>query len=251
MEYMDLKLAPVSVLSNLPISPREFVNAARFPFIIKPPKLATGSVSVSASGTEPGATLTLTGAETIDDQITMRVYRGAATQSIKWYRDGEEIPGETGRTVIATERGVYKAVYTAGNFAGNTESTSNEVTVAVKPSPGPTPGPTPSNSFTAVSAAPPSGAIVTVGRLPGAGKVGQAAARRANGRWVKVCSSVKVTKTVGRFRLSCEPNAATRKAQKNGRVRVRVQVTYTPSGGSPRTVTRFVWLRSLKPHFTG
>lgn len=260
MEYLDLNASlPAPALSVLPISPSSFANGARYPFIIKEPKLASGSISISGSGTAPGSTLTLAGAETVDDQITMRVYRGAATKTVKWYRDGAEIPGETGMSLTATEPGIYKAVFTAVNTAGEIQGTSNEVTISSPPAPTPTPGPdpgpspipTPSNSFSAVSAAESSGSVVTVARVPGAGKLRQVATRASGGKRVSVCSSSRTATSAGRFRLECKPSAATRRAQKKGRVRVTVRVTYTPAGGTARTVTRYVWLRSLKPQFTG
>ncbi|MBU6337841.1 MAG: hypothetical protein KGR19_08540 [Acidobacteria bacterium] len=251
--YMNMNgsLPVVDPWPILPISPSSAATTPRSPFIIKAPKLASGSVSISGSGTAPGSTITLSGAETVDDQITMRVYRGAATKTVKWYRDGVEIPGEAGMSLTATEPGVYKAVFTAGNTAGEIQATSSEVTIASPPNPGPDPTPTPSNSFSAVSAAEPSGSVVTVARVPGAGKLRQVATRASGGKRVSVCSSSRTATSAGRFRLECKPSAATRRAQKKGRVRVTVRVTFTPAGGTARTVTRYVWLRSLKPQFTG
>lgn len=116
----------------------------------------------------------------------------------------------------------------------------------------PGPSPAPSNSFTAVTAATGSGSIVTAGRVSGAGKLRQSATyRTASGRWRPVCSDSGTRSTAGRYRLGCRINTAARKAQKKGRVRVRVRVTYSPTGGTPRTITRYLWLRSLKPSYTG
>ncbi|MBU6337861.1 MAG: hypothetical protein KGR19_08645 [Acidobacteria bacterium] len=114
----------------------------------------------------------------------------------------------------------------------------------------PTP-PSPSNSFSALSAAPGS-SVVTVGRVPGAGKIRQSASfRSSSGSWRPVCSDSVSPSKAGRYRLGCKISSAARRAQRQGRVRVRVRVTYTPAGGTARTLTRYLWLRSLKPSYTG
>ena len=51
--------------------------------------------------------------------------------------------------------------------------------------------------------------------------------------------------------LTCKVNAATRKAQKKGKVRVLLRTTFTPTGGTARTVNRTVVLPSLKPKYAG
>jgi len=224
------------------------------PFIVEPPKPIGASASLTASGTTPGSTLTLAAVQDTfaPDEPGIRVFRGVTTKSTAWYRDGVLLPGETGSTLTATEPGVYKAVISASNIAGSVETTSNEVTIAVKPDPGPTPGPTPSNAFTAVAVAGRSGTVATIARVPGAGKVRQVVTRVAGGKRVGVCSTPSKTATgPGRVRLACKVNSATRSAQKKGPVRLRVRVTYTPTGGTSRTVTRYVTLRSLKPNYTG
>jgi len=56
--------------------PAANAGVPRYPSIVKPPKVSSAAVSSSTS--EPGASLSLSGAAVIDDEVTMRVYRGAA-----------------------------------------------------------------------------------------------------------------------------------------------------------------------------
>lgn len=225
--------------------------------IVEPPRVTSSSASVTGSGSGVGSTLTLTRQDTFaPDEPGIKVYRGVTTKTIAWYRDGVLIPGETGPTLTATQAGTYKAVASATNIAGSVDTASNEVTISAQAQPGPTPAPgpapMPSNAFTAVAAAGPSGTVASVARVPGAGKVRQVVTRLAGGTRVAVCSTpAKAAKGAGRVRLACSVNPSTRAAQATGRVRVRVRITFTPTGGTARTVTRYAWLPSLKPPVTG
>jgi hypothetical protein len=66
-----------------------------------------------------------------------------------------------------------------------------------------------------------------------------------------VCTDSKNAKRAGTYTLECEANAATRRAQRKGAVRVRITTTYTPTGGTARTVSRTVVLPAIKPRRTG
>lgn len=66
-----------------------------------------------------------------------------------------------------------------------------------------------------------------------------------------VCSvSVDATKAGARH-LACRINAATQRARTRGAVRVLLRTTFTPAGGTPRTVNQRLTLRGLEPRFTG
>lgn len=137
----------------------------------------------------------------------------------------------------------------SANFASN--SPAPNPGPSPSPEPGPSPGPSPASTFRAVSAATASGTVATIARVPGPGKLVMKVTRSAGGRWVAVGSARKTAGKSGRYALRCKVDSATRRAQKKGRVRLRVSTTFTPTGGTARTVTRYVWLRSAKPSYTG
>ena len=89
--------------------------------------------------------------------------------------------------------------------------------------------------------------------VPGSGSLNQSATRNVGGKRVRACTgAVRLVKRAGTYRLSCRQSAATLAARTRGAVRVRVCVTYTPTGGTANRKCRNVILKSLKkPSFTG
>ncbi|MBU6337017.1 MAG: hypothetical protein KGR19_04275 [Acidobacteria bacterium] len=118
--------------------------------------------------------------------------------------------------------------------------------------PGPTPGPTPSNSFSLRAPLVVGTKIRTLVRVPGAGRISQRGTFRSAGRTRTACRAASVSATgAGTRRLQCALTSAVRAARREGTVRVRLITTYTPTGGTARTLVRTVVLRSLKPRYTG
>lgn len=114
--------------------------------------------------------------------------------------------------------------------------------------------PTPSNSFTVRSTRAARSTITTRVNVPGAGRITQRATRStrsgASARAL-VCTTSRTASRAATYTLTCKANSATRKAQRRGAVRVLVRTTFTPTGGTARTISRTVVLPSLKPKYTG
>ena len=62
--------------------------------------------------------------------------------------------------------------------------------------------------------------------------------------------SRKLTKA-GRYKLSCKLTSAIRSARRRGAVRVLLRTTFTPTGGTARTITRVVTLKKTSSGVTG
>jgi hypothetical protein len=135
---------------------------------------------------------------------------------------------------------------------GNRSATATFTKDAPTPGPGPTPGPTPSNSFTVRTPLVAGTKIRTVVRIPGAGTLAQAGAFRYRGKTRTACvSASRAVSEATTVRMQCVLTSAVRSARRKGTVRVRLSTDFRPAGGTARTVTRTVLLRSLKPRYTG
>jgi hypothetical protein len=218
-------------------------SAPRLASMIKPPHLA-GPLVVSASGSSPGATLSCA-CTPVDDQVAMRVYRGAATQSIAWYRDGVLIPGETGTTLVADRAGSYTAVLTAANVAGELVVTSNPIVIEAAAS----------SSASAASGtgapvvpkvqAKPSIRVVSAGVAGGSRLVATVRVNRA-GRvsvagvlgGVKGCTATARAKKAGVLSVSCVLGASAQARAAAGPVVLRTVARLSVSGGVARDASR-------------
>jgi hypothetical protein len=70
-------------------------------------------------------------------------------------------------------------------------------------------------------------------------------------RTVKACSgSRKITKA-GRYRIDCKLTSAARSARRRGAIRVTLTTTFTPTGGTARSVTRTITLKKTSSGVTG
>jgi hypothetical protein len=97
---------------------------------------------------------------------------------------------------------------------------------------------------------------MTVISVPGAGKASQtgsfyAAGSARSARAVTACRGSKKISKAGRYRLSCKLTSAARSARRKHSIRVTLRTTFTPTGGSARTVTRTVTLRKTSSGVTG
>ncbi len=119
--------------------------------------------------------------------------------------------------------------------------------------------PIPSNSFrlgAGGSGGVSSQAIRTRVTVPGPGQITQRAARRAGSSSASaaaatMCSASRSASRAGTYTVTCKLNSAARRAQRRGAVRVTLRTTYTPTGGTARTVSRTITLPARKASFTG
>lgn len=119
----------------------------------------------------------------------------------------------------------------------------------------PGPGPTPSNSFRISSTRSSGSSILTRLRVPGPGKLSQRATYRTRGARSSAtrtaCTASRTANKAGTYTLTCRLNSAARKQRRDGRLRVAVRTTFTPTGGAARSTVRTIVFRSLKPRYTG
>jgi hypothetical protein len=111
-----------------------------------------------------------------------------------------------------------------------------------------------SNRFTIAASTAGTTSIRSRVRVPGAGRISQRGTRSsASGVAARalVCTDSKKAARAGTYTLTCRANAATRRAQRSGSVRVLLRTTFTPAGGEARTSTRTVTLPALKPAYAG
>ena len=96
-------------------------------------------------------------------------------------------------------------------------------------------------------------AIATGVRVPGPGRLVLRATRSGNAAArVTACQATRAVTRARSVVLTCRANAATRSAQRRGAVRLRVTVTYTPTGGTARTsAARTIVLKKTRPAYTG
>lgn len=144
--------------------------------------------------------------------------------------------------VLATSR--------AGVASVNWEGGSDEETV-VDPPPPPKPPVTnpvvpPSNAFSVTKKAISSknGKATISLKLPGAGKVVMTGKAKAGKKKIKVGKVTLNAAKAGTFNLTLNPSAAAKKAlQKTGSLKVNLEITFTPTGGSAKTTKTVVTLK--------
>ncbi len=123
------------------------------------------------------------------------------------------------------------------------------------PTPSPTPKPVPSNAFALGSGRILGGKIRTAIQVPGPGQIAQTAVRRVRSSRASaapaMCSARRTATRAGTYTLACRLNATARRAQRRGPVKVTLTTSFTPTGGTARTVSRTINLPSRKASFTG
>ena len=227
------------------------VTILKQPAPIDPPAL-TGTPTA-------GQTLTCGGAEWAADAPNAALYRMPADVSVEWTRNGATISGATGSTLTPGSPGDYRCISKASNFAGTSSQQSNTLSVAAAPDPPPDDTP-PGDETPPADDSPPgdqdppanapdndielggakvekkNGTAKLSVEVPGAGHL------KLHGKDVKTVEheadgagteSLKITAT----------GKAKKKLKKNGKVKVTVEVTFTPNGGQPNTETKQVTLK--------
>ncbi len=120
----------------------------------------------------------------------------------------------------------------------------------------PPPPPPPPNVFSVEADGASTANLMTVISVPGAGKATQTgsfygAGTARSARAVTACRGSKKISKAGRYRVSCKLTSAARSARRRHAIRVTLRTTFTPTGGSARTVTRTVTLRKTSSGVTG
>jgi ABC-type phosphate transport system substrate-binding protein len=90
------------------------------------------------------------------------------------------------------------------------------------------------------------GATISV-KLPGAGKLELVGSAKNGKAKIKVGRVVLTANKAGTFNLALKPSAAAKKVlRKKGRLKVKLTLTYTPTGGEPKTSTSALTLKLKK-----
>ena len=183
----------------------------------------TGSGSVGGSGIDCGSTCSVEVLE--GTEVTLTATANAGSQFAGW---GGACSGTSTCTVTM-------------DAARSVTATFNLI-------------PAPSNSFTEGAPVSRGSTISTRVRVPGPGQItqrGTRSTRSGAAARALVCKDSRAAGSAGSYTLTCRVNAATRRAQLSGRVRVVLLTTFTPTGGTARTQTRVLTLPARKPSFTG
>jgi hypothetical protein len=229
------------------------MSGANFPALLKG---AVGAgVPAISGGALTGSALSCSTGSWAADQDGAFFFREPSSFAYQWSRDGADIPGATSSSVVADAPGEYRCRVTAQNAAGSAQQTSAPHKVDASPaSSEPTGGPPAGTASPPPNVSVPSNAFafgkVRLDRkkgtarlpvaVPGAGTVGLA------GRGV---ARVRPARTTGRSTVLLPVKAtasARRKLNRTGAVKLRVTVTYAPTGGTARSKSITVKLRKTK-----
>ncbi len=187
------------------------------PIVLRSPEALAGP---RLSGTPAvGRPLTCTAATWAADIPGAQLYRAPQTTGIEWTRDGTTVPGAAGAGFTPSSSGTYACRASASNFAGTGAVTS--AAFVVPPAAAPLPpgfriGKLVKNKKKGT-------AILTVA-------VGSAGTVVLEGHAVKRVSARP--KGAAKLKLEIKPRGGARKSLANrGRAKLKLSVTFTPSGG--------------------
>ena len=68
---------------------------------------------------------------------------------------------------------------------------------------------------------------------------------------VTACKASKKITKAGRYKVNCTLTSAARSARRRGPIRVTLTTTFTPTGGTARSVTRTITLKKTSSGVTG
>jgi DNA-binding beta-propeller fold protein YncE len=219
-------------------------GAFSFPALLKAPN-GSGAPSVSG-GTTTGSTLSCSQGSWAADVDSEFLFRAPQSYAYSWQRDGADLPGASGTTLVASEPGLYSCRVAAANVAGSASQTSAQVQVSSESS-RPSGSAKPSNDF-------------TIGRV----KKGKLSLTLASAGAVRVIAIVPRHKKKRRgIAPAIKPSTAsggpgailvrlklTRFAKatlkRTGRLTFSARVTFTPTGGEAKTKTATLKLRGRR-----
>ncbi len=88
--------------------------------------------------------------------------------------------------------------------------------------------------------------ITTRLNLPGPGKVVQVGTTRQKARTVTVCTARKTVATAGKVTITCRLSAKARAARKTHSLKVRLVTTFTPTGGTAKSISKTLVLKKTR-----
>ena len=215
-------------------------DATRYAVDIKTEGTGSGTVTSSPSGIDCGGTCS--SSFLLSTPLVLTASASSGSSFTGW---GGACSGSSSTCTVPV----------LGNRSVTATFTKDAPGPGPNPGPGPTPGPAPSHSFRISSSRSSGSSIVTRLRVPGPGKLSQRATYRTRGTRSSAtrtaCTTLRTASKAGTYTLTCRLNAAARKQRRDGRLRVAVRTTFTPTGGTARSTVRTVVFASLKPRYTG
>jgi Domain of unknown function (DUF5122) beta-propeller len=225
----------------------------------------SSAVTVLAALPANTARPAIEGAPAVGATLTCRPgsWENTETLAYAWLRNGQPIGGATGSsyTLTGDDAGYVLVCRVTGTGRGGSASAdSNEVPFAAlagptpvpppptpPPPPGPPPADPPSNAVAIARAKGSSKAIKLSLRLPGPGRIvvtGSAKPRR--GKAIRLSRSTAMAPAAGNRTVTLKLNSKARRALRRSPLRVTLRVSFTPNGGSARTIRRTVTVKPAK-----
>jgi hypothetical protein len=114
----------------------------------------------------------------------------------------------------------------------------------------------PSNAFLLTPSGSSSSSLRSVITTSGAGAASQRGSFSSSpgspsAKRLTACTDSKKITKAGRHTLSCKLTSAVRSARRKNSIRVALRTTFTPTGGTARSVTRTVTLKKTSSGVTG
>ncbi len=81
---------------------------------------------------------------------------------------------------------------------------------------------------------------------PGPGKVVQVGTTRQKARTMTVCTARKTVATAGKVTITCRLTAKARAARKMHSLKVRLVTTFTPTGGTAKSLSKTLVLKKTR-----
>jgi sugar lactone lactonase YvrE len=203
------------------------VDTPDMPVLQKAPVASQGSIQ---GAPKPGSKLNCP-VKWSPDQLYALLYQAPTSQSFQWLKNGHPIAGETSDTYKAHSVAEYSCLASAQNAAGSTQKSSDAIGVF---------------KVGKLTRDLPKGTAKLSVKLPAAGTVSVAGKKVVKERAAaSAASSALARKVKGHHtKLVIKPKGkAKRHLAKTGKVKVKVQITYRPSGGLKGTQTRALVLK--------
>jgi DNA-binding beta-propeller fold protein YncE len=192
----------------------------------------------------PGSVLTCSDGQWAGNQPGAQYFRAPHALTYQWSRDGADLAGAVGATYTADVAGEYRCTVTASNAAGATPKASEPFTVSGSSNPPPPNPPSNDFSFGKLKRNKHAGTAKLTVDVPGPGTLALSGNGIApiNARALRVASRQTVG-TAGPVKLKIRARGKARKRLKrSGKAKLTADVTYTPTGGEPNTLSKKIKL---------
>jgi ABC-type phosphate transport system substrate-binding protein len=189
-------------------------------------------------------------ARTVKDYLALLVSESGQTHLLA--SDYSALPNSAASPIVAwAQNGVAAIDWNKTAGGGDTPRPEPRRDPVPEPRRDPVPAPRtpPSNAFSIPSSRATSTLMTFVAQLPGAGSLRVAATTRVGRRTIRVASVSASPRGAGRVTLRLKLSSAAKRAlarAKTKKLKVTVKFTFTPTGGTARTMTKNVTVRAAR-----